>query len=118
MKQQTSISIKFHTLRIGDVIRFLPQYQIWKRNVLIRDKHKCVLCGQKNGRLQVDHYPIPLSAIIRQYGIRTLEGAVRCKLLWKLGNGRTLCDDCHRRTNTYGRNAKKYKVKIKDIISI
>ena len=28
--------------------------------------------------------------------------ALECKLIWEISNGRTLCFECHKKTDTYG----------------
>lgn len=86
-------------------------YRNWRRLVFERDGFRCVLCGYQsckriNGRsdIQADHIK-PYSVIIQEHSIQTFEQAVECKELWDVANGRTLCQPCHKKTPTYGRNA-------------
>lgn len=96
--------------RIEKFIRLMPRYKTWRKAVFIRDKYKCVKCGQVRGWLEADHYPIPLSTIIREFRIKTVPDALQCLLLWDIDNGRTLCHDCHSMTPTYGKSTKNIRI--------
>jgi len=74
-----------------------PELKNWKNIVLTRDDNTCVLCKSKSN-LVVDH--------IKPY-------AFYPEIRYDPGNGRTLCDPCHKKTNTHGRN--KIHVRIKNI---
>jgi len=71
---------------------FSEEYKLWRKAVFERDNYTCVWCGARNGNgkeivLQADH--------IKQF----------CdypELRFVLENGRTLCIDCHKKTDTYG----------------
>lgn len=88
-------------------IRASNKYINWRKEVLKRDNYTCVLCGDRNykGRgntvvLQADHIkPFALYPILR----------------FSLKNGRTLCIDCHRKTDTWGR-ASVYRATTKSIV--
>lgn len=68
----------------------------WRMSVLKRDGYTCVLCGSKD-QLEVDH--------IKPY-------LYFPKLRLAVNNGRTLCKNCHLKTDTYGnRVIGKYKFK-------
>ena len=74
-------------------------YTDWRMEVLKRDNFTCVLCGYKShtrikgkSDINVDH--------IKPY-------ALYPKLRTELSNGRTLCIDCHKKTDTFGLN-KQY----------
>lgn len=90
-------------------LRILPSYRLWRLRIFVRDKYICVLCGKQFVYVEADHYPIPLSVLLKKYEINTLEKAILCKPLWDVSNGRTLCKVCHRNTPTYGKNALKYE---------
>lgn len=64
-------------------------YKEWRKAVYVRDGYKCVECGQKGTgkNLQADH--------IKPYSTHP-------SLRLELANGRTLCIDCHKETDTYG----------------
>lgn len=69
-------------------IRGSKKYKEWRTSVFQRDNYTCVECGDKSGgNLNADH--------IKPF-------AYFSELRFELSNGRTLCVDCHRRTDTYG----------------
>lgn len=61
-------------------------YRAWRMAVLERDAYKCVWCGEINN-LNVDH--------IKSY-------AKYPELRYAVDNGRVLCVECHKTTETYG----------------
>lgn len=63
----------------------------WRDAVLARDNYACQWCGRTD-RLHVDH--------IKPY-------ALYPGLQWDIANGRTLCAECHRQTDTYGGRLKR-----------
>ena len=64
----------------------------WRRLVLQRDGYRCVICGSKE-RLEADHVK-PYSRVP--------------ELRFDVGNGRTLCHECHKKTDTYGGRARTW----------
>ena len=68
---------------------------------MLRDNFACVKCDIVGGQLQVDHIK-PFAVILHENDIKTFEQAINCKELWDINNGRTLCVDCHKKTDTYG----------------
>lgn len=89
-------------------IRTCTQYQNWRRQIYISAKHTCAICGvvanaQNKITLHCDHI-IPLSQLLDQNQIRTIEEAVLCSSLWDTNNGRILCKCCHKATPTFGVN--------------
>lgn len=79
------------------------EYKIWRNSIFKRDKFMCVLCKSDSSekKLNVDHI-YPFSLICDKYNIQTLEQGLECSELWNLNNGRTLCIECHKKTDTYG----------------
>jgi hypothetical protein len=70
------------------LFRASREYQNWRKEVFRRDGYKCVLCGNsKGGNLEADH--------IKDF-------ALYPEIRLELDNGRTLCKDCHRKTDNYG----------------
>ena len=75
---------------IHEAIRRSKEYKLWRDAVKKRDGYKCIWCGL-NKKLEADHikpfcdYP---------------------ELRFAIDNGRTLCNECHKRTNTYGKRRK------------
>ena len=69
------------------------KYKEWRTSVFERDNYTCVICGSKSTagnriELNADH--------IKQF-------ATHPELRFDLDNGRTLCVDCHRKTDTWGK---------------
>lgn len=64
-------------------------YSAWRRAVLERDDYTCVLCGRSHKTMHADHI---------------LPVVTHPELKRDVGNGRTLCAPCHRKTPTYGRS--------------
>ena len=78
----------------NEKIRKTSQYKDWRKAVFIRDNYVCQICGKRDGSyLHADH--------IKQF-------AYFPELRFDVNNGRTLCINCHRKTNTYGRNTKSF----------
>lgn len=71
-------------------IRNSLKYKVFKEKVMYRDNWTCVLCGE-NGTC-VDH--------IKSF-------AHFPKLRFTLSNARTLCQECHEKTDTYGYKGKR-----------
>ena len=65
-----------------------------------RDNYTCRFCKKRGIELCVDHI-IPFSFLIKKNNIQSSEDAHMCQELWETSNGRTLCLDCHRETDTY-----------------
>lgn len=83
----------------------LSEHKQWHSEILKRDSYLCVLCKSRKD-LEVDHIKRFLH-IVNQNNIKTTEQARNCKELWDISNGRTLCRECHRKTDTYGTKGLK-----------
>ena len=83
-------------------IRDSDKYRQWWWSVFTRDNFKCVTCRVDRGPFNINHKK-PFSIIMRDEEITTLEKALACGELWDINNGETLCEKCHRQTDTYGR---------------
>lgn len=79
-------------------LRFTSEYRKWRTLVYERDNYTCQFCGVRGGVLNADHI-IPFAQIVER------EGWV---LLYDINNGRTLCEDCHKTTPTYGGRRKAW----------
>ena len=84
------------------LIRQNFKYRQWRLGIFERDDFVCQECGARGGRLNADHIK-SFSLILNENNIKKLEDALKCKELWDLDNGRTLCEECHKKTDNYGR---------------
>lgn len=74
------------------------EYKSWRFKIFERDGFRCSIClQQKNGKLEVDHYPKQMVFLLHENNINSFEEAIKCKTLWNISNGRTLCVDCHKK---------------------
>ena len=72
-------------------LRRTAAYKNWRTSVFTRDNHICQDCGIRGGNLQAHHikpwneYP---------------------ELRFQLDNGKTLCIDCHKQTESFAKNLR------------
>ncbi len=88
------------TTTLGQLIRSGKKYAKWLNDCLKRDKYTCQICEKIGGKLHIDHIK-PFALILKENSIKTVFDAFKCKELWLRKNGRTLCKDCHIKTETY-----------------
>lgn len=91
---------------INLIVRQLEKYKEWRFAVFQRDNFVCVQCGDISKEINADHIK-KFSDIMRENNITTTEQAELCSELWDVNNGRTLCVECHRKTETYGNKKRK-----------
>lgn len=72
-------------------------YKKWRQLVFERDNYICQICFKKGGNLNADH--------IKPF-------ALFPELRLELSNGRTLCVQCHKLTDTYGKNIPKKQIEM------
>ena len=84
-------------------------YREWRNAVFARDSYRCQECGKRSRRLHAHHIDEPFSFLLRKFKIKTVLQAERCRTLWSIDRGRTLCVACHKRTKTYGQAARYFK---------
>ena len=95
LKAQRQKKLRSLNLRI----RRSDKYAIWRNRILNRDKWKCQNCNSTY-RPEVHHIK-PFVEILKEKKILSLKKALKCKELWKLENGVTLCHECHKLTTNY-----------------
>lgn len=88
-KREKNPNWKGGVTSINETIRKSIPYKEWRNSVFKRDNFTCVWCGEKDkvsGKLQADH--------IKPF-------AFFPELRLDIDNGRTLCKECHSKTDTY-----------------
>ena len=88
------------TTGLRAAIRTTTKYKKWRAEVFKRDKYTCQKCGKRGRRLQVHHIK-PFYKIMEDNKLKTVEQAKKCKELWDMENGTTLCIPCHKQTDSY-----------------
>jgi len=80
-----------------EFIRRTVEYKIWRDNVFERDNYTCQQCGDRGVKLNAHH--------IKDF-------ANHPELRFDINNGITLCEDDHKKTDSYkGRNKRKHMEK-------
>ena len=79
---------------INQKIKNSQEYKDWRIAVFTRDNFTCVLCGAEKVYLNADH--------IKPFSLFP-------ELRFELSNGRTLCESCHRKTDTFAGRIRNYK---------
>ncbi len=80
---------------VNDRIRSLVKYSGWVKDVFKRDNYTCQKCGDKKGGNLNAHHKKQVSDIIKEFNLKEMADILRCKELWDLNNGITLCEKCH-----------------------
>lgn len=82
---------------INQKIRTSYEYKLWRKAVFERDSYQCIWGGKEHGsKLNVDH--------IKPFSLFP-------ELRFAIDNGRTLCHECHKKTDTYGSRCRTKKAK-------
>lgn len=98
------------TRKLRSLLRRCSIYNRWRVEVFKRDNYTCQKCGIRGGKLHADHIE-PFIKVMLDNNVKTYEDAVKCKKLWDVGNGQTLCRPCHYKTDTFGSKVHKAIVK-------
>ena len=69
-------------------IRLSKEYIEWREKVFKRDNYTCQDCGKRGGELHPHH--------IKEFSKFP-------ELRFEVSNGKTLCPNCHKKTDSYGR---------------
>jgi predicted restriction endonuclease len=69
----------------NEILRKGLEFRTWRKAVYERDNYTCQFCGKKGG-LNADH--------IKPWSLFP-------KLRFDINNGRTLCIECHKKTDSY-----------------
>lgn len=80
------------TSTIHQLIRGSKEYKLWRKAVFERDNYTCIWCGEK-GYLNADH--------IKPFSLFP-------ELRFAIDNGRTLCIECHQKTDTFASKIYNY----------
>ena len=76
---------------VNEAVRKSLEYRKWRKSVFERDGYSCVWGKEHGNKLRADHIkPFALYPALR----------------FEITNGRTLCEDCHKKTDTFGGKTK------------
>jgi len=92
--------------KLGIAIRSLKKYKEWRMKVFERDNFTCQNCGRRRKKgdrviIQAHHCFKAFYQIVIDNNIKTTQDAFKCKELWEITNGQTLCKECHKLTDSY-----------------
>lgn len=77
-------------------LRSCQKYKDWCRKIYERDGFKCTKCGSKKN--MQTHHIIPFSVIYEEC---KLMGIKDFSPIFDVDNGETICEDCHKKTDSY-----------------
>lgn len=91
--------------RIERKIRRMKEYLNWRTAIFMRDNYLCVDCGKTDCYITAHHIKSFVN-IIKDNKIKTMNDAKNCSEMWDINNGKTLCENCHEKTDNYKARAK------------
>ena len=77
-------------------IRTSFEYKLWRKSVFERDNYTCIWCGIRSQK--------GVSVVLHADHIKPF--ALYPELRFAIDNGRTLCRECHKTTDTYGNKTR------------
>jgi len=80
-------------------LRQSSYYKLWRSKIFQRDDYTCQKC-HKRGNFIVAHHKKKFSIILLENNVMTFSDAYNCKILWKINNGITMCQKCHKEEHT------------------
>lgn len=94
--------------KLSQQIRTSAEYSFWRKQIFERDDYTCQHCGRRNKKgdkviIEADHI-YPFYKLLDDFDITNINEAISCQELWDVNNGRTLCRECHIKTDSYGTN--------------
>ena len=92
-----NINWKGGVTSVNEKIRKSPEYKLWRTAVFERDNYTCIWCGNYTG---LGHRVVLHADHIKPFSLYP-------ELRFAIDNGRTLCVECHKKTNTYLNNRIK-----------
>ena len=90
---------------LNEQIRHSFEYRNWIKAVFQNNNFTCLGCGKRGGNLEA-HHIIAFRKIMLENNIKSFEDALRCKVLWNIQNGMTLCERCHTLIDNYRKGKK------------
>lgn len=91
------------------IIRSSLEYRLWRESIFARDNYTCIWCFKKGGWNKKEKRQIILNADhIKPFSKYP-------ELRFAIDNGRTLCVDCHKNTDTFGGKSILFKNNIPKI---
>ena len=104
-KLKISLSKSKGRTEIQGLIRKNSKYIQWRSDVFKRDNYRCNKCTSKISLNA--HHIIPLKEIIKAFKIKNTCDSINCDELWDVGNGITLCGECHKKEHGRKINGKE-----------
>ena len=87
---------------IGRRLRASGKWKKWREKIFKRDNWTCRQCEKRNGNghyiFLEPHHRVSFAKIMQKNNVLTYNEGIRCKELWDIDNGITLCKDCHNLT--------------------
>lgn len=107
MKGNQCYNWKGGITKLSALIRESMEYSKWRLAVYTRDNFTCQNCHQVGNKLEAHHIK-PFALLLNENKIKTIKDAENCQELWDINNGITLCEECHKQTDSYLKNGFTY----------